>query len=51
MNTDTTWYVWVMVIAIEILFLYALTKYYGRKIDEQEEKELSKLKEYDNYNS
>lgn len=45
------WPIGLTIIAIEILFLYAISKHYERQLNEQEEKEVSKLKEYDNYNS
>lgn len=40
---DLPWFIGVPVIAIEVLFLYGISKHYERQLDEQERKERSQL--------
>lgn len=45
MYIDIPWYIGAPIVAIEVLILYAISKHYGRKLDEQQEEE-SRLLEY-----
>jgi len=39
MTIDTSWFVGVPIVAVEVLFLYGIGKWYERQLDEQEEQE------------
>ncbi len=46
MYIDIPWYIGAPLVAIEVLVLYAISKHYGRKLDEQQHDELQRLEHY-----
>lgn len=49
MYIDIPWPIGLTLIALEILFLYGLTKHYERQLDEEEKREQAQLEQLQNY--